>query len=398
MVKPLRIGLLMQGGHGWIGGTEYINNIVLALASLPAEVRSTFELCLICSQSLESSFYDHVRPHLSNVYYEEFDLKPLTFQNRIHWKLLRTFFKQSDPRFEAFLRKAKIDFIYSYCTKSKSHSASATWIYDFQHKYLPQFFTKQEVEERDKSFAFIAHYATTVVLSSKTAESDFQKYFPESRHKSKVISFKTPPSATWYDTDPLQTQYKYSLPDRFFLVSNQFWQHKNHLIIFKALKLLHEKSIYPKVVCTGSIYDFRKPDYSDIILQTIHELGLAHQIYLLGLIPKLDQIQLMRRSLAVIQPSLFEGWSTVVENARVLGKRMILSDFPVHLEQDPPNSLFFERHSPDSLASLLADWWEHLSPGPDLEQESIARTTNFSEVQAFGYCFLEIARSGTRES
>ncbi len=53
MTKPLRIGLIMQGGRGWIGGTEYIKNIVSALASLPTEVRSTFELCLICSKSLD---------------------------------------------------------------------------------------------------------------------------------------------------------------------------------------------------------------------------------------------------------------------------------------------------------------------------------------------------------
>ncbi|MFM8004242.1 MAG: glycosyltransferase, partial [Dolichospermum sp.] len=119
-------------------------------------------------------------------------------------------------------------------------------------------------------------------------------------------------------------------------------------------------SIYPVIVCTGHIYDHRKPDYIDIILQAIHTYGLANQVYLLGLIPRIDQIQLMRHSLAVIQPSLFEGWSTVVEDARCLGKKMILSDFPVHLEQDPPGSVFFERNSPQELANLIGEWWEKL--------------------------------------
>ena len=71
---------------------------------------------------------------------------------------------------------------------------------------------------------------------------------------------------------------------------------------------------------------------------------------------------------------------------------MILSDIFVHLEQNPPNSLLFERNSPESLGSFLADWWENLSPGLALEQEAVSRTNSNSEVQAFGYRFLEIAK------
>jgi hypothetical protein len=72
---------------------------------------------------------------------------------------------------------------------------------------------------------------------------------------------------------------------------------------------------------------------------------------------------------------------------------MILSDFPVHLEQNPPQSIFFDGNSPESLAPLLAEWWEQLSPGPNLEQEALARTNNIEQVQAFGYRFLEIAKT-----
>ncbi|HEY9632643.1 MAG TPA: glycosyltransferase family 1 protein [Coleofasciculaceae cyanobacterium] len=394
MTKPLRIGLIMQGDRNWIGGTQYIKNIILALGSLPEEVRSTFELCLITSKSLDSSLYSEIVPYLKDIYDLEVDLEPLTLSNRLRWKLIETLLKQDNPRFDALIEKNNIDFLYpsfSQCGSPKSYR-SAAWIADFQHKYLPQFFTESELRWRDSSYELTARHASSVVVSSKTAKADFQKFFPKAAHKSKVLSFKSYPPSEWYETDAQQIQKEYSLPDRFFLVSNQFWKHKNHLVIFKALKLLQEKSIYPTVICTGHLYDRRQPDYIDIVLQTLHQLDIAKQVYLLGLIPRLSQIQLMRRSLAVIQPSLFEGWSTVVEDARCLGKPIIVSDIPVHLEQNPPHSLLFERNSPESLASLLADWWEHLSPGPDPEQEAIAKTNNLSEVQAFGYRFLEIAK------
>jgi hypothetical protein len=115
-------------------------------------------------------------------------------------------------------------------------------------------------------------------------------------------------------------------------------------------------------------------------------------VYFLGLIPKFEQVQLMRQSLAVIQPSLFEGWSTLVEDARSLGKTMILSDLPVNLEQDPPHSIFFDRTSPEQLAQRIEELWLERSPGSDLEAEHQARENSYAEVQAYGYRFLEIAK------
>ena len=60
------------------------------------------------------------------------------------------------------------------------------------------------------------------------------------------------------------------------------------------------------------------------------------------MLPRAHVFRLMRQSLAVLQPSLFEGWSTSVEEAKSVGKRMILLDIPVHREQDPPRALFFD--------------------------------------------------------
>lgn len=394
MNKPLKIGLLMQGGRSWIGGTEYIKNIILALSSLPDEERETFEICLLYSQSLETDIQNQLKIHLHSIYNLDSELDPFTFLNRLKWKIKRDLFKQSDPRFSHFLKKNKFNFVYpSLVPKNeKLPYQGCPWIYDFQHKYLPNLFTQSDIEFRDRGFAQIAEVSSRVVLSSRTAASDFQKFFPDSNCQTEVLQFRTSLPASWYTLDAVAVQQKYHLPDRFFLISNQFWQHKNHLVVLEALKILQASSIYPVVVCTGHIYDYRKPDYIDIVLQNLSTYGLANQVYLLGLIPRIDQIQLMRRSLAVIQPSLFEGWSTVVEDARCLGKKMILSDLLVHLEQNPQGSGFFERHSPQQLADLIAEWWRKLPSGVNLEQEALANARNKEDILKFGYRFLEIAR------
>ena len=395
MNNPLKIALLLQAGRDWVGGVEYIKNLILALGSLPDEVRSTFEVHLIISSDpLDDDMHHRLAPYVKQFYNNDIDLLPLTFFNRSRWLLERKLLKKSDPRLEALIKQQGFDFIYPYATAHAGggNYRAAAWIPDFQHRYLPQFFSTQEIQSRNQSHGFAAQYSRNVVLSSKTAAEDFEKFFPDTADKATVLSFKTSPSPTWYDGNPQQVQQSYCLPDRFFLVSNQFWQHKNHLVVFKALKLLQARLIFPALVCTGHIYDWRKPEYSDLILQTVHQFGLATQVSLLGLIPKADQVQLMRRSLAVIQPSLFEGWSTLVEDARCLGKPMILSDLPVNLEQNPPSSVFFDRHSSQQLADLLEEAWMQHFPGPDLVAEDRARKKNVDEVQAFGYRFLELAR------
>ena len=392
MSDNVRIALIMQGGRAWAGGSEYIKNIVLALASLPPETQSTFTVKLICSKAIESELLKPLTPFLESIHYLE-DQKPFTIPNRLLWKAQRILFRSESSRFETFLDSLGVDFVYPHFAASpKQHSyRSCPWIPDFQHKYLPDFFSLEEILQRDRAFSRMSELSNTVVVSSETAKSDFYKFFPNSKSKVEVLRFKTVLPKKYYSEDSVVIQHKYNLPDRFFIVSNQFWKHKNHIAVLEALKLLHKQSITPILVCTGHMYDYRHPQHSDEILEAVHTYGLARQIYILGMIPRADQIQLMRKAIAVIQPSLFEGWSTVVEDARCLGKTILLSDIPVHLEQHPPNSFVFDRHSVSEMADIIAKNWEVLLPGPILHLEAQAKQKSAIESQSFGERFIEIA-------
>jgi glycosyltransferase involved in cell wall biosynthesis len=206
-----------------------------------------------------------------------------------------------------------------------------------------------------------------------------------------VLRFCTAPVPEWIAGDPLAAQAAYHLPDRFFLISNQLWKHKNHLLVLEALALLAARGLRPHVVCTGHPADFRDKNFVNVVLQRIHESGLAAQVALLGLVPRATQIQLMRRAVAVVQPSLCEGWSTVVEDARLLGQTVVLSDLEVHREQNPPGAKFFERTSAASLAAALAEVWSNGIPGPDPAREAQATAAARDAQLRFGRRFLEIA-------
>lgn len=73
----------------------------------------------------------------------------------------------------------------------------------------------------------------------------------------------------------------------------------------------------------------------------------------LGFIDREDQICLMDNAMAIIQPSLFEGWSTVVEDSKALNQNCIVSNIAVHKEQLGHQGYFFDPNSADSLIAQM---------------------------------------------
>ncbi|MEZ4901449.1 MAG: hypothetical protein R2822_06650 [Spirosomataceae bacterium] len=76
------------------------------------------------------------------------------------------------------------------------------------------------------------------------------------------------------------------------------------------------------------------------------------------MIPRAHQLGLMKHALAVIQPSKFEGWSTVVEDAKSLQKQILLSRIPVHVEQMGDRAYYFEADEADELKILYARFFD----------------------------------------
>ena len=398
MNKTIHIGLLLQGGRGWLGGFEYIKSILIAIGAVPKDLRADFRVTLVTHDPLSDSDHQQLSEFADGFLCLSEVIPSPTFSQRVRRKIERKLLRKEYSPFQKIFQLHKFDFVYPYVpdTAQDQGFAHASWIFDFQHKHLPEFCPSDEMLRRDSYFEKIARLSPLVVLSSQDAERDFQRYFPFAAKKSRVFSFRTPQRDWWYADDPIEVQHVYNLPDKFLLVANQFWKHKNHLLVFRAIKRLVDQRVFPNVVFTGNLMDSRFAEYSDAILQTIHRLGIHPYVRLLGIVPKNHYIQLLRRCIAVVQPSLFEGWSTIVEDSRSIGRPILLSNLAVHHEQAPPKATFFSPTSEEDLALHMGEAWNLLAPGPDLSAEEEARRVNSQEVQTQGIRFLEIAREATR--
>jgi len=270
------------------------------------------------------------------------------------------------------------------------HVPTATWIPDFQHLYFPEFFTKEDLEARSRLYADAAFRTQIVVLSSEHAFNDLRRVAPSAITKARVLRFVAQIKPEIYEIDPSQVANHYHLPHKYFFLPNQLWRHKNHRVVLQALAKACNQIPEITVVCTGGAYDHRNPNYLDVILNDIAALGLQSNFRLLGRIPRSYMYPLMRQSLAVIQPSLFEGWSTTVEEVKSLGKSIILSDIPVHREQDPARAMYFDPQNPDELASHLRMLHVEKAPGADRDLENQARYDLPTRTEKFAQTFNKI--------
>jgi glycosyltransferase involved in cell wall biosynthesis len=269
------------------------------------------------------------------------------------------------------MKKHSIDVIsHSYLTYGSVNCKIVSWIPDFQHLHLPDFFSSKEIDVRNQLLNTMIQNSDAVILSSQDAYNDCLQFDKMSKEKLHVLQFVSQPDPTVFTLEAGFINNKHKVPEKYFYLPNQLWKHKNHLCVFKAIKNLKTKGIEINLLCSGSLSDYRNAEFINEIKSYVVDNQLEDNIKLLGLIDYIDVLYFMRYSIAVINPSLFEGWSSTVEECKSIGKNMILSDLDVHKEQNPAGSSFFELANTETLEALLESMWneEAIQPNTMLEQ------------------------------
>lgn len=388
MADKTHIVIVAKGDATWLGGRQYSLNLLRALIANRHE-GDTYDISVLVKGKDELDHYEPFRPELRECADIERVCEDWTLSNRVRWKIKRTFFGWANPQIEEPLLRRGATFAYPLsCAKVPS----ADWIPDFQYYNFPDAASASDRVERRVEADRIVKSAQRIVLSSACAERDCHMVFPQTAGRTAVLRFRVFADSQWFAMDPLETKRKYNLPDRFVLISNWLVPTKNHGFVLEALaKVPDAERRLMHVVCTGDIYDYRNPGFYNTFLNRIHTLGLHGQVSVLGIIPKADQIQLLRNSVGYLQPSLHEGWNTGVEEARLFGKAIMLSDIPVHREQAPLRATYFNPRDPNDLAAKLRGLFgAHESPLPNAEAERAAAVAYRGLQLEFARAFLSI--------
>lgn len=386
MFKNLNFGIPIVGDKNWIGGIVYSTNLVSALRSL---LNKNIKIIGVVTppQALAIEVnLDFLKSCDSILFVGDFQDKLPLLQQMLPSGL------HSYSCLNWIQSQVYIDFLYPLNSVINHNIPNASWIPDFQHHHLPEFFLQQELDARSQAFHVVTQNARLLVLSSEDARSDLLKLYPDIKARTSVLHFRSvidvPPE------DPRIILQKYKLPEKFLLCCNQFWTHKDHITLFNAIAHLHKNGLSIFLVCTGATSDYRNHTHYIALLQLIDNLNIKNNVKLLGYIPRSEQIALMRCSAAMVQPSLFEGWSTVLEDARSLGLPVIASDLGVHIEQDLSGAKYFKRRDVASLCEVLSTYFPDFIPGPQPERERAAQLNQIKLLRLYGEDLLTLAEFG----
>lgn len=395
MGKRKRIALVFSYDENWIGGTYYIQNLISALKSLPVDSMPEITIC-----STQKKDFDYL---LSVVDYPFLNFFNITFSAprpsvfvRVLNRAGRLFFGRNlikDKKATALQLPDHYDLVFpnpwGYAFRQIPEIKKIFWIPDFQEDHLPGFFTRQELADRKTSQLQLAILTENVVLSSKSAQADFNRLYPFAFCEQFVLPFAvTHPPYDEINIEELKN--KYNIKGDYFYCPNQFWAHKNHKLLLEAALNLKHKGCDITVVFSGKEQDYRNPDHIKELKKYVSDNSMQAQILFLGFIDRKDQLALMKNALCVIQPSLFEGWSTVIEDAKAMNQFVLASDLPVHKEQLRQNVLFFDPYDSNSLAGSIC---KVLEGGIEKKDNNYSKS-----VRDFGDGFMKIIENVEKRS
>jgi glycosyltransferase involved in cell wall biosynthesis len=267
-----------------------------------------------------------------------------------------------------------------------------SWLSDFQHMHFPSFFSAAECRDRNEAFREVARHATRLVVMSQSVLADLEAFDGAAAKKARVVPIVAAPAPELCREDPRKTAEQYGLPAKFVYIPNQFWQHKNHLAAIEAIKLLRDGGCPVFAVFSGKMEDYRNPAHVPAVLARVESLGIKDRVRFLSVIPREHVIALTRRSIGIVNPSLFEGYGLSVDEARSFGKPVLASDIRPHREQSYRRADYFDPRNSHDMAEKLAKLWQAGEPGPDLDAEASAAAELPLRQQQCAAIFGQIVR------
>jgi glycosyltransferase involved in cell wall biosynthesis len=272
------------------------------------------------------------------------------------------------------------------------------WVADLQHMHLPEMFGAAEVARRDQQFGDLARGCDTVILSSRCGVNDLKAFEPYAAGKAELLQFVSGPSASTQALPLSELEKLYKFEGSYYLLPNQFWAHKNHRVVLEALRLLKERGCNTLVLATGSTKGHPDPKFFPSLMARSSEYGIENMFRVLGVIPFAHLIGLMRHATAIINPSHFEGWSTSVEEAKSMGKQVVLSSIPVHREQAPDRAYYFSPDAPEALADSMMEAIQKFDPEDDLRMQEAALLRYPLRQHAFAETYVRIVEKAVRSA
>lgn len=261
-------------------------------------------------------------------------------------------------------------------------------IYDLQYKTYPEFFSRDEVRQRDATFRNACRKSTMLVaISDYSRDSALQasKMAPDriktihlhiSRHSLRDAAR----DQTILDRLGL-------VPGKYLIYPANFWKHKNHEMLLTAFGIARREGLPAdiRLVCTGA-----PGARQQWLKDAAQAMGMEGDILFPGYLSTAELLALTTSSTGVIFPSLYEGFGLPVIEAMATDVPIACSNVTSLPEVAGDAAILFDPRKPDAVAkAMIALACDKLQTAGMVEKGH-ERAKLFSESGLMAQQYLEV--------
>jgi len=227
--------------------------------------------------------------------------------------------------------------------------------YDLQVEAYPAFFPDAVRSERRYHFDQMAAKATSIAaISEFSREVAIGHGVAADRIVAIPIQLAQHRHGSAVADPPFQLE-----AGRYLLYPANFWRHKNHELLFTAFAMARQQGLDPgiQLVCTGD-----GVDRLDLLCHLRDGLGLSSSLLLPGFVSNCELEALLQHCLALVFPSLYEGFGMPVIEAMARGIPVACSSSTSLGEVAGDAAILFDPRNPQQISTAMLTI-ASLSPG-----------------------------------
>ncbi|TAH21156.1 MAG: glycosyltransferase family 1 protein [Cytophagales bacterium] len=225
-------------------------------------------------------------------------------------------------------------------------------VWDLQHRlqpYFPEVSANGEWEKRERYYEENLPKASRIIIGNEAGRNEIHQFYNIPKERIAILPHPTPAFALGNESIKHTLPKDFSPQRPYLLYPAQFWAHKNHISLVKALQILkNEFATELDLVFVGS-----DKGNKNFIQQKVSELALENQVHFLGFVATEELIALYQHAFALSYVTHFGPENLPPLEAFALGCPVIASRVSGAEEQLGEAAILASPNSPQEIAESI---------------------------------------------
>lgn len=260
-------------------------------------------------------------------------------------------------------------------------------IHDVLYLDKPEMVSYTAYKKHVRAFSNNFNYSNKLISISNFTKDCILKYF-DNIHEDKIAVIVTQmasrlPSVESIQNTDLLTKFNLE-PNNYLVFASKFWVHKNHARLVEAFaKIINKADNNFKMVFMGAYQNEQGGLMKNAkrTFKVIEEKGIKDRVVFTGYTTNEEFNAIMSRALAVVNPSLYEGFGMPVAEAMLLEKPVVCSNVASLPEVGGDAALYFDPYNIDDMADKLYQVYSNKELRKSMIEKGKIQVKNFTNKE-----------------